>query len=74
MRRHPLDPVALAAGLVLAAIAVLGLIDPDRTRDVDLALLASGGVVLVGAAVLLSALGRGLGAVTPRSGRPPGSA
>jgi|GEM_PF-4723871 hypothetical protein len=73
MRRHPLDPVALAAGLVLAAIAALGLLDPARTRDVDLALVASGAIVLVGAAVLLGALAR-RGRVTPRSDRPAGSA
>lgn len=73
MRRHPLDAVALAAGLVLTAIAVLGLLDPARTRDVDLMLVASGAVVLLGAAVLLGALARQR-SVTPRSDRPSGSA
>lgn len=62
-----------AADLVLAAIAALGLLDPARTRDVDLALVASGAIVLVGAAVLLGALAR-RGRVTPRSDRPAGSA
>lgn len=73
MRRHPLDAVALAAGLILAAIAALGLVDPDRTRDVDLTLVASGAVVLLGAAILLGGLARRRG-FTPRSGRPLGSA
>lgn len=58
MRRHPLDVVALAAGLVLTAIAVLGLLEPERTRSIDLTLVASGAVVLLGAAVLLGALTR----------------
>lgn len=73
MRRHPLDPVALAAGLVLAAIAALGLLDPDRTRAVDLALVASGAIVLIGVAVLLGAAARRR-PITSRTDRPGGSA
>ncbi len=73
MRRHPLDALALAAGLVLTAIAVLGLLDPDRTRTIDLTLVGSGAVVLLGAAVLLGALARQR-TVTTRSDRPVGPA
>jgi hypothetical protein len=58
MRRHPLDPLALAGGLLLGAIGLLALLDPDRTRGLDLALLGAGAIAALGLAILVSGLRR----------------
>lgn len=51
--RPPFDPVAFVLGATFVAVAVLGLLDPARTADLDLALLAPAALVVVGAALLL---------------------
>jgi hypothetical protein len=56
MRRHPIDLIALTAGLILGAIGLLAVLRLDRTRSLDLTLLTSGGIVLLGAAIVLSSL------------------
>jgi uncharacterized membrane protein HdeD (DUF308 family) len=58
MDRPPFDPAALIAGVVLIVLAVLGLLDPEVARRVDLSMLWSITFVAVGVALLASTLGR----------------
>jgi hypothetical protein len=60
-RGHPpFDPTALVLGLVFAAVAVVGLLDPELTRRIDLGVLVPVTLLTVGGALLLgSAFVRG---------------
>lgn len=58
--RPPFDPTALVLGLVFAAVAVVGLLDPELTRRIDLGVLVPVTLLTVGGALLLgSAFVRG---------------
>jgi len=51
--RPPLDPTALVLGLVFAAVAIVGLLDPELARRIDLGVLVPVTLLIVGSALLL---------------------
>jgi hypothetical protein len=58
--RPPFDATALVLGLVFAAVAIIGLLDPEVTRRIDLGVLVPVTLLIVGGALLLgSAFVRG---------------
>lgn len=69
MQRPPFDPAALVAGVVFSVIAVIGLLDPESSRRLDLAVVWSVTFVAVGLALLGMALRRSTGDLGPPEGR-----
>lgn len=58
--RPPFDPAALALGLVFTAVAIVGLLDAELVRRIDLGVLVPVTLLTVGGALLLgSAFARG---------------
>jgi len=55
MRRHPFDPISFTLGALLALVAALGLLSPERLRTLDLGVLAPAALVLVGGLLLAGA-------------------
>lgn len=75
--RPAFDPVAFILGAAFVLVAVLGLLDPELTADVDLGLLAPAALVVVGGALLLGSTLSGRrrrpdAGPTPRRGGPGG--
>ena len=75
--RPVFDPVAFILGAAFVLVAVLGLLDPELTADVDLGLLAPAALVVVGGALLLGSTLSGRrrrpdASRTPRPGGPGG--
>ena len=58
--RPPYDTTALVLGLLFAAVAIVGLLDPELVRRIDLGVLVPVTLLAVGGALLLgSAFVRG---------------
>lgn len=58
--RPPFDPTSLVLGLVFAAVAIVGLLDPELTGRIDVGVLVPVTLLIVGSALLLgSAFVRG---------------
>lgn len=51
--RPPFDPTALVMGALFVVIAVVGLLDPEVARRVDLGVLVPATLVALGGALLL---------------------
>jgi hypothetical protein len=58
MHRHPFDPVAFIFGAMFVLVAMLGLLDPDVVRSLDLRVLLPGALIAIGGTLLLGSLGR----------------
>lgn len=71
--RPAFDPVAFILGAAFVLVAVLGLLDPELTADVDLGLLVPAALVLAGGALLLGSTLSGRRR-RPDAGRAPGPA
>ena len=52
--RPPFDPTALVLGALFIVLAVVGLLDPDVARRVDLGVVVPATLVAVGGALLLA--------------------
>lgn len=53
-RRPPFDPTAFVLGALFVIVAVVGLLEPDVARRVDIGLLAPTTLVTLGGALLLA--------------------
>lgn len=53
--RPPFDPVALVLGTLFVLVAVLGLIDAELARDLDLGVLVPTTLVVLGGGLVLGA-------------------
>jgi hypothetical protein len=73
MERPPFDPTALVLGLLFSVVAVVGLLDPDVARRIDLEVVIPLTLVVGGSALLLGAARPRRGADRERGG-PQGSA
>lgn len=56
MDRPPFDPTALVIGLVISLVAVIGLLDPELARRIDLGVLVPSALVFAGAALLVTSV------------------
>ncbi len=66
MTRPPFDTAAFVCGSLFVLVAVLGLLGPTITRQLDLSVVFPVALVVIGVAVLTGSLRRGAG----RSGPP----